>query len=85
MQAYVQGSGGGARAIGLTLRRREGAAGTTALSSRGAGSSDMDEAGGGADDADGIGGGDGSFAGPAFWKFRATLYSVNRSFGSEQK
>ena len=32
MQAYVQGSGGGARAIGLTLRRREGAAGMTALS-----------------------------------------------------
>ncbi len=85
MQAYVPGSGGGARAIGHTLRRREGAAGTTALSSRGAGSSDMDEAGGGADDADGIGGGDGSFAGPAFWKFRATLYSVNRSFGSKQK
>ncbi len=64
----------------LAAPRRSGRNDSTVFKS----SSDMDEAGGGAD-ADGIGGGDGSFAEPAFWKFRVTLYSVNRSFGSKQK
>jgi hypothetical protein len=45
----------------------------------------MGEAGGGGEDADGIGGGDGSSAGPGFWIFMSTLYSVNKCFGSQQK
>ncbi len=79
--AGICGREWGRTGIDHTMRRRDRAAGMTALSWRGAGSSDMDDTGGGGEEADGTGGGDGSSVGPAFCTFMATLCSLNKSFG----